>query len=513
MASLFGLGAFNTQIGQRIARATDNGASAGDLHLHLEICDVINESSDGPKEAVAALKKRLSGSGKNYHQINLALTVLETCVKNCGHRFHCKIAQKDFLAELTKVIQKKNNPPPLVRDRILGLIQTWADAFRGKEDLQAVMDVYQQLKDDEWEFPPVDLDAMAPINTPQKKTAEPQPTTGVSSESTSVPPAGPPSESSHQQGSSRSGRPVISIGQTQVAKIMSEIDVMRNNMAVLNEMMAVIEPGQQTPGEKDLMYQLSVILQEMQKRTVRLCQKIQDDILLSTLLAANDEVNGVLIRYERFSKNSTVQDVPTDMPTEPTTSTQEQSEVTPKDPPPVYTETSESPLIDLGEEITTPQIDQLERDIASLGVQPTSTLQPTMPAPLISPTNPPVTQSGGLSDDEFDMFAQSRQTEYTTPSSSTYADQQTGTNMSLAAAIQKNRTTEEDSFKNLEQWLTFGSDTTTTTAGNPQGPEVATSAEFEQFLNQRAMVDPTQQPSRPRPQMQKPEEDEGLFAL
>ena len=36
-------------------------------------------------------------------------------------------------------------------------------------------------------------------------------------------------------------------------------------------------------------------------------------------------------------------------------------------PPPVYTETSESPLIDLGEEITTPQIDQLERDIASLG--------------------------------------------------------------------------------------------------------------------------------------------------
>ena len=56
-------------------------------------------------------------------------------------------------------------------------------------------------------------------------------------------------------------------------------------MAVLNEMMAVIEPGQQTPGEKDLMYQLSVILQEMQKRTVRLCQKIQDDILLCTCVA------------------------------------------------------------------------------------------------------------------------------------------------------------------------------------------------------------------------------------
>ena len=60
-----------------------------------------------PKEAAAALKKRLSSSGRNFHQISLALTVLETCVKNCGYRFHCKIAQRDFLAELTKIIQKK----------------------------------------------------------------------------------------------------------------------------------------------------------------------------------------------------------------------------------------------------------------------------------------------------------------------------------------------------------------------------------------------------------------------
>ena len=35
------------------------------------------------------------------------LQVLETCVKNCGLRFHHKIAQKDFLTDLMKVIQPK----------------------------------------------------------------------------------------------------------------------------------------------------------------------------------------------------------------------------------------------------------------------------------------------------------------------------------------------------------------------------------------------------------------------
>ena len=29
------------------ARATDNAASAGDLQLHLDICDVINETDSG----------------------------------------------------------------------------------------------------------------------------------------------------------------------------------------------------------------------------------------------------------------------------------------------------------------------------------------------------------------------------------------------------------------------------------------------------------------------------------
>ena len=55
-----------------------------------------------------------------------------------------------------------------MRERILGLIQDWADAFKGKPQLIAVEELYEQLKTEGVEFPPVDLDNMAPIATPDR---------------------------------------------------------------------------------------------------------------------------------------------------------------------------------------------------------------------------------------------------------------------------------------------------------------------------------------------------------
>lgn len=49
--------------------------------------------------------------------------VLETCVKNCGRKFHIQVAQKDFLQELIRVISPKGNPPQVVVDKVLGILQ------------------------------------------------------------------------------------------------------------------------------------------------------------------------------------------------------------------------------------------------------------------------------------------------------------------------------------------------------------------------------------------------------
>lgn len=47
--------------------------------------------------------------------------VLETCVKNCGRRFHMLVTNKDFVQEMVKLIGPKNDPPPEVQEKVIFL--------------------------------------------------------------------------------------------------------------------------------------------------------------------------------------------------------------------------------------------------------------------------------------------------------------------------------------------------------------------------------------------------------
>lgn len=152
-----------------IEQATDPSLESENWALNMEICDMINESSDSSRDAMKALRKRLSqNAGKNYTVIMYTLTVLETCVKNCGKAFHVLVANKEFIQDLVKLIGPKNDPPAVVQEKVLNLIQIWADAFKSQPDLNGVVQVYQELKSKGIEFPVTDLDAMAPIYTPQR---------------------------------------------------------------------------------------------------------------------------------------------------------------------------------------------------------------------------------------------------------------------------------------------------------------------------------------------------------
>ena len=44
----------------------------------------------------------------------------------------------------------QNNPPQVVQDKILSLIQDWADAFRSSPDLSYVMETYETLRAQGW---------------------------------------------------------------------------------------------------------------------------------------------------------------------------------------------------------------------------------------------------------------------------------------------------------------------------------------------------------------------------
>ncbi|XP_071780935.1 target of Myb1 membrane trafficking protein isoform X2 [Centroberyx gerrardi] len=299
---------FSTPVGQRIERATSAVLQAEDWGLNMEICDIINETDEGPRDAVKAIKRRIVGS-KNFREIMLALTVLEACVKNCGHRFHVLVASQEFVeGVLVRCILPKYNPPTALHDRVLSLIQSWADAFRSSPSLTGVVCVYEDLRRRGLEFPMTDLDALSPIHTPNRSIPE-----NESSPETAPVTAPPPPRQSQQQAPpiapTQSVLPPVqpsegpvSLSTEQEQKLRSELALVKGNLTVMSEMLNQLTPGHSQQDDTELLQQLYSVCRSMQTRVVELIPRLLDEGLIEQLLVVNDDLNNAFIRYERFDR-------------------------------------------------------------------------------------------------------------------------------------------------------------------------------------------------------------------
>ncbi|XP_047435449.1 target of Myb protein 1-like isoform X2 [Mugil cephalus] len=294
---------FSSPVGQRIERATNGSLQSEDWGLNMEICDIINETDEGPKDAVKAIKKRIVGN-RNFREIMLALTVLEACVKNCGHRFHVLVASQDFVeGVLVRSILPKNNPPTVLHDRVLSLIQSWADAFRSSPSLSGVVCVYDDLRRRGLEFPMTDLDALSPIHTPNRSipengTSETAPANAQQSQPQA--PSRAPSQN-HSPPVQPSEGPV-SLSAEQEQKLRNELALVKGNLTVMSEMLNEITPGQSQPDDTELLQQLFSTCKSMQTRVVELIPQLQEEGFIEELLVVNDDLNNAFIRYERFDR-------------------------------------------------------------------------------------------------------------------------------------------------------------------------------------------------------------------
>ncbi|XP_007908463.1 TOM1-like protein 2 isoform X2 [Callorhinchus milii] len=297
---------YSSPVGQRIEQATDGSLQAEDWGLNIEICDIINETEEGPKDAIRALRKRLAGN-KNFREVMLCLTVLETCVKNCGHRFHVLVASRDFVeGVLVKTILPKNNPPNVVQDKVLSLIQAWADAFRSTPDLTGVVAMYEELRRKGLEFPMTDLDALSPIHTPQRSIPEVDP-----AETHNAVPLQPPAPAVYPAselpipGASADG--AITPSLEQIAKLRGELDVVNGNVKVMSEMLTEMVPGQEDSSDLELLQELNRTCRAMQQRLLELISRVTNEQVTEELLHVNDNLNNVFLRYDRFERFRTGQ--------------------------------------------------------------------------------------------------------------------------------------------------------------------------------------------------------------
>ncbi|XP_056257271.1 target of Myb protein 1 isoform X5 [Seriola aureovittata] len=248
---------FSTPVGQRIECATGSSLPSDDWTLNMEICDMINSSEEGPKDAVRAIRKRIMGN-KNFKEVMLALTVLETCVKNCGYRFHILVTTRDFVeGVLVRAIIPRNNPPLILHDRVLSIVQAWADAFRSSPDLTGVVSVYEDLRRKGLEFPMTELDGYSPVQGPKK-----------------------------------------------VKRLKTELGVVRSNLTMMSDMMSQLDPVTVKQADMELL-ELYTVCKEMQDRIVKIVPRLSEEKLIEELLETNDEMNTAFTRYHRFERRIT----------------------------------------------------------------------------------------------------------------------------------------------------------------------------------------------------------------
>ncbi|XP_010171812.1 target of Myb protein 1 isoform X2 [Antrostomus carolinensis] len=232
----------------------------------MEICDIINETEEGPKDAFRAIKKRIVGN-KNFHEVMLALTVLETCVKNCGHRFHVLVSSQDFVeGVLVRTILPKNNPPAIVHDKVLTLIQTVYSSDSQSGQNSPAVNSPQQIES-----------ILHPVTLPTGR--------GTSSDA----PITPTPE--------------------QIGKLRSELEVVNGNMKVMSEMLTELVPSQAEPSDLELLQELNRTCRAMQQRVLELIPRVLHEQLTEELLLINDNLNNVFLRYERFERLRTGQPV------------------------------------------------------------------------------------------------------------------------------------------------------------------------------------------------------------
>ncbi|KAG5562585.1 hypothetical protein RHGRI_005344 [Rhododendron griersonianum] len=204
-----------------VERATSDMLIGPDWAMNIEICDMLNRDPAQSKDVVKGIKKRLGS--KNPKVQLLALTLLETVIKNCGDLIHMHVAEKDLPHEMVKIVKKK--PDFHVKEKILILIDTWQEAFGGpRARYPQFYAAYQELLRAGAVFPQR-TESAAPVFTPPQ-------TQPLSSYPQNVRSAGVREEAA--ESSAEAEFPTLSL---------TEIQNARGIMDVLSEMLSALDPA------------------------------------------------------------------------------------------------------------------------------------------------------------------------------------------------------------------------------------------------------------------------------
>ncbi|KAJ4979786.1 hypothetical protein NE237_010566 [Protea cynaroides] len=266
-----------------VEKATSDFLTGPDWTMNMEICDFINTNQWQAKDVVKTLKKRLQH--KNPKVQLLALTLLETMIKNCGEYVHFQIAERDILQEMIKIVRKKADMH--VRDKILVLLDSWQEAFGGPGGkYPQYYWAYEELRRYGVQFPERSSNTV-PIFTPPIT----HPTLGQAQAGYGMP-----------SNTSRRLDEAMSSETENLSK--SNIDSMQSVMDLLSDMLKALNPNDQEAVKDEVIIDLVDQCRSNQKRLMNMLSSTGDEELLGQGLVLNDSLQNLLANHDALASGS-----------------------------------------------------------------------------------------------------------------------------------------------------------------------------------------------------------------
>ncbi|XP_059582398.1 ADP-ribosylation factor-binding protein GGA1 isoform X2 [Alligator mississippiensis] len=290
----------------RINQATNPLNKSLDWDGINAFCQQLNKEPDGPPLATRLLAHKIQ-SPQEWEAIQ-ALTVLETCMKNCGKRFHDEVGKFRFLNELIKVVSPKylgSRTSEKVKSKILELMYSWT---LGLPLEVKITEAYQMLKKQGI----VKCDPKLPDDAPFPPPP-PRPKNIIFDDEEKSKMLARLLKSSHPEDLRAANKLIKEMVQEdqkrmeKISKRVNAIEEVNNNVKLLTEMVTSYTKGETTESNEDLMKELYQRCERMRPMLFRLASDTEDnDEALAEILQANDNLTQVINLYKQLVKGEEI---------------------------------------------------------------------------------------------------------------------------------------------------------------------------------------------------------------
>ncbi|NXY48840.1 GGA1 protein, partial [Ceuthmochares aereus] len=269
-------------------------------------CEQLNKELEGPPLATRLLAHKIQ-SPQEWEAIQ-ALTVLESCMKSCGKRFHDEVGKFRFLNELIKVVSPKylgSRTSEKVKSKILELMYSWT---LGLPHEVKISEAYQMLKKQGI----VKCDPKLPDDAPFPPPP-PRPKNIIFDDEEKSKTLARLLKSSHPEDLRAANKLIKEMVQEdqkrmeKISKRVNAIEEVNNNVKLLTEMLTNYSKGETTESNEDLMKELYQRCERMRPMLFRLASDTEDnDEALAEILQANDNLTQVINLYKQLVRGEEI---------------------------------------------------------------------------------------------------------------------------------------------------------------------------------------------------------------